>query len=358
MIKSSAINAQAQGDTITRVWLSGIALLVLAMVTVGGATRLTDSGLSITEWLPILGAIPPLSDAAWQVAFEKYKQIPEYQTVNQGMSLAAFKYIYWWEWSHRFLGRFIGIAFAIPFAVLYLTRRLRAGLPLKLLGVLALGALQGFFGWYMVKSGLVDRVDVSHYRLALHLVTAFLILALVVWLVLELAPETPRTHLDTLTGSHAATAWIIVAMVFIQTLFGAFVAGTKAGVGYNTWPLMDGQIVPDGLLQLSPWYLNTLENIIAIQFNHRVMAYALIALSLWHTLSVWRASDDDRCMKSAIILAAALIAQAALGVATLLAVSGAGGIPLGLGLVHQSGAAVIVVIAVWHLHRLTRARRL
>ena len=168
-----------------RVWLFVVAGLVVAMITVGGATRLTDSGLSITEWQPILGVIPPLSEADWQAAFLKYKEIPEYRDVNAGMSLEAFKFIYWWEWSHRFLGRFIGIAFALPLLAFWIAGRLPPRLAPKLLGVLALGAFQGFVGWYMVRSGLVDRVDVSHYRLALHLGLAFLILALLVWLALE-----------------------------------------------------------------------------------------------------------------------------------------------------------------------------
>src|ERR1700675_2770936 len=165
-----------------RVWLLAVAALVFAMVVVGGATRLTESGLSITEWRPLLGAIPPLNEADWQSAFEKYKAIPEYSIVNAGMSLAEFKFIYWWEWTHRLLGRLIGVAFALPFLAFWIAGRLRPGLPLKLIGILTLGGLQGFIGWYMVRSGLVDRIDVSQYRLALHLLTAFALLALLVWL--------------------------------------------------------------------------------------------------------------------------------------------------------------------------------
>ncbi|WP_296205584.1 COX15/CtaA family protein, partial [uncultured Hyphomicrobium sp.] len=179
--------AHAAGwDRAVQVWLWIIALLVLAMITVGGATRLTDSGLSITEWKPILGAIPPLTDAHWQEAFAKYKEIPEYHLVNKGMSLEAFKAIYWWEWGHRFLGRIIGLAFALPFAVFWFMGALRPGYPVRLAGVLGLGGIQGAIGWYMVQSGLVDRVDVSQYRLALHLTVAFMILALVVWLAREI----------------------------------------------------------------------------------------------------------------------------------------------------------------------------
>jgi cytochrome c oxidase assembly protein subunit 15 len=176
-------------DWPVRMWLWCMAALVFAMIVVGGATRLTDSGLSITEWKPIMGAIPPLSDADWHDAFEKYKQIPEYHLVNKGMSLEAFKAIFWWEWAHRFLGRFIGLAFAAPFLAFWLTGRLRAGFAKKLSAVLALGAVQGGIGWYMVSSGLVERVDVSQYRLALHLSVAFLILATLVWLASSLSPR-------------------------------------------------------------------------------------------------------------------------------------------------------------------------
>ena len=182
----------AAHDRIVQAWLIAIGLLVFGMVVVGGATRLTDSGLSITEWQPILGIIPPLSDADWQTAFAKYKLIPEYREINAGMSLAEFKFIYWWEWAHRFLGRMIGIAFALPFAFFWLKGWLRPGMIPQLLGVFALGGLQGFFGWYMVQSGLAERVDVSHYRLALHLTTAFVILACVVWLACDLAPQGTR----------------------------------------------------------------------------------------------------------------------------------------------------------------------
>lgn len=336
------------GTRPVRAWLALVALLVFAMIVVGGATRLTDSGLSITEWQPILGAIPPLGDADWMTAFEKYKQIPEYHLVNKGMSLEEFKVIYWWEWSHRFLGRFIGIAFAIPFVVFWLMRRLPAGYPPKLAGVLALGGLQGFIGWYMVSSGLVDRIDVSHYRLALHLGVAFLILALLVWLALDLAPRRTDVHLHTLTRSQRYTAALVLGLVLLQVLLGALVAGLKAGLTYNTWPLMDGRFIPNGLDTLSPWYLNLFENVTTVQFNHRMAAYAIVVIAVLHALSLLR-GDDDRVANSAAVLVIALLAQMGLGIWTLLAAQGA--IPIGLGLAHQGGAAIVLVIAVWHFHR-------
>ncbi|MFN3868348.1 MAG: COX15/CtaA family protein, partial [Hyphomicrobiaceae bacterium] len=321
-------------------------------IVVGGATRLTDSGLSITEWQPLLGAIPPLTDAHWQEAFDKYRQIPEYKIVNKGMSLDEFKFIYWWEWSHRFLGRFIGVAFAVPFVIFIALRKLRPGYALKLAGVLALGALQGFFGWYMVKSGLVERVDVSHYRLALHLFTAFLILALLVWLALELETRPATIRLDTLTPGHRRMAWALVLLIMAQVVLGAFVAGLKAGLTYNTWPLMDGELVPDGLLLMQPWYVNFAENITTVQFDHRVVAYVIVLLAILHAFRLARV-DDDAVRWSGAVLAVAVLLQMGLGIWTLLAAEGS--IPIGLGLAHQGFAAIVLVIAVWHLHRVLRS---
>lgn len=335
-----------------RIWLYGVALLVFAMIVVGGATRLTDSGLSITEWQPILGAIPPLTEAHWLAAFEKYKQIPEYHEVNNGMPLADFKFIYWWEWSHRFLGRFIGIAFALPLAVFWLRRRIPQGFGVKLAGVLALGGLQGAIGWYMVKSGLVERVDVSHYWLALHLVTAFVILGLLLWLARDFALRTTDARFGAVDRRHTTTAWLLVILLLVQVVLGAFVAGTKAGLTYNTWPLMDGRFIPDGLFTMSPWPLNLVENITTIQFDHRMMAYALVALTLWHLVSLNSVGDGGLGVSTGIVLIA-MLAQAGLGIWTLLAAEGE--IPIGLGLAHQGGAAVVFALAVVHLHRVVQS---
>ncbi|MFM1816241.1 MAG: hypothetical protein RLZ98_2936 [Pseudomonadota bacterium] len=323
-----------------KAWLVVVALLVFAMVIVGGATRLTDSGLSITEWQPILGVIPPLSEADWQVALEKYRQIPEYQQVNKGMSLEAFKAIFWWEWAHRFLGRFIGLAFALPLAVFWWRGMLPGWLAWRGLAILALGALQGFVGWYMVMSGLVDRVDVSHYRLALHLTIAFVILAALVWTILDLEQRVaPRIQ---------SWAAVIVGVILLQVVLGAFVAGTKAGLSYNTWPLMDGAFVPDGMWSMSPWWINPLENLAQIQFNHRVLAYVILAISVWQVVRLWGCPD----WASAGWVLAAVIGQIGLGIWTLLAAQGA--IPIGLGIKHQAFAAVVLALAVWHLHAASR----
>ena len=338
--------------TMVRAWLMGVALLVFAMIVVGGATRLTDSGLSITEWQPIIGAIPPMNKAHWLEAFDKYKQIPEYQEINKGMSLEAFKSIYWWEWSHRFLGRFIGLAFALPLLIFWVLGRIPRGFGGKFLTVLALGGLQGGIGWFMVTSGLVDRVDVSHYRLAMHLGTAFLILGALIWLAEELRPADATIRLDPISAGHLRFARILAAVLFVQVLLGALVAGLKAGLTYNTWPLMDGRFIPNGLFTLAPWYENFFENITTVQFDHRMMAYFVAGLAAWHLFQL-RGTADGRLTVSAAALLIAILAQMGLGIWTLL--SAQGSIPIGLGLAHQGGGAVVFAIAVWHLHRISRS---
>ena len=340
---------RTSADRAVQTWLAIVALLVLLMIIVGGATRLTDSGLSITEWQPILGAIPPLTEAHWLEALEKYRQIPEYQLVNKGMSLDEFKVIYWWEWGHRFLGRIIGLAFAIPLAVFAWRGMLRPGALPKYAGVLALGGLQGAIGWYMVSSGLVDRVDVSHYRLALHLSVAFLILGLLVWLAMDLRDEN-TTHSGHLPTNAATLALLILFVVFAQVALGAFVAGLKAGLAYNTWPLMNGQIIPDDLFVMSPGLINFVENATTVQFNHRLVAYLVVALGLWHVMSILQSKCSGEIRTSAILLAAGLLAQMVLGIVTLLYA-----VPIGLGIAHQGFAAIVLAIAVRHLWLVRRA---
>lgn len=346
-------DARVPAPRLVQAWLYAVAGLVVLMVMVGGATRLTDSGLSITEWRPILGAVPPLSDADWQEAFAKYKEIPEYREVNRGMSLEAFKVIFWWEWGHRFLGRIIGVAFALPLIFFWATGRLPKGLGLPLTGLFALGGLQGAIGWYMVQSGLTEGIDVSPYRLALHLTMAIVILALLVWTALGLGPAPSGVRLATLSRGQRMRARLILALLFVQIVAGAFVAGHKAGLTYNTWPLMGGSLIPEGLATLSPLWLNAVENITTIQFNHRLLAYILVALALWHALSVWRTADADDQRWSAALLGLGFLGQAVLGIATLVSVTDAK-IPVALGVAHQAGAAVLVWIAVWHLATMVR----
>lgn len=340
--------AAARNLAHVRIWLLAVAALVFLMVSVGGATRLTGSGLSITEWQPIMGTVPPLTDADWETAFAKYRQIPQYEHVNRGMSLQAFKAIFWWEWTHRFLGRLVGIAFLVPLLYFLAARQLpRTAMP-KLVGLFALGGLQGFIGWYMVSSGLADRISVSQYRLALHLTLAIVILGALVWMALSLDD---RRGAAAQACEHRVASAVLVGLVLLQTALGALVAGLKAGFSYNTWPLMDGQLVPGGLSVMQPWYVNLFENALTVQFNHRLVAYALVFAALWHVTSVLQDVAGQRIRLSACVLAGAIVAQAALGIATLLA-----RVPLALGLAHQAGAATVFVVAVWHLHRVWRPR--
>ena len=345
---ASSVGTAAHRVDPVRVWLFAVAALVFAMVSVGGATRLTGSGLSITEWKPIMGAIPPLSDAAWQEVLEKYRQIPQYQHVNKGMSLEAFKRIFWWEWSHRFLARFVGVAFLVPFLFFLATGRIARPLVPKLAGLFALGGLQGAIGWYMVASGLSERTSVSQYRLAVHLSLAIVIFAGLLWIALSLGPrEARRQHLPSFYRKSAV--WIL-GLVFLQIVAGAFVAGLKAGNDYNTWPLMDGRFIPQGLGIMSPWWANLFENATTVQFNHRMLAYVVTAVAIWHVWSLLSRTDDRQVRMSGLALAGTVLAQVALGVWTLLAQ-----VPLSLGLAHQAGAVTVFGIALWHLHVLRTA---
>jgi cytochrome c oxidase assembly protein subunit 15 len=330
-----------------RLWLLAVAALVFLLVSVGGATRLTGSGLSITEWQPIVGAVPPLTEESWQEAFAKYRQTPQYERLNRGMSLEAFKFIFWWEWGHRFLGRLVGVAFLVPFLYFLAVGRISRRLAGRLGGIFALGALQGAVGWYMVRSGLADRIDVSQYRLALHLGLAMLIFGALIWTALSLGEAAERRPSTSAAGAGAGIALLIVALLFVQIVLGALVAGLKAGLAYNTWPLMDGRLVPSGLGVMEPWYLNLFENALTVQFNHRLAAYLLVGAVAWHMVGLLRGSDDPRARRSGVVLFAAMLAQAALGIWTLLA-----HVPLALGLAHQAGAAAVFGLAVWHLHTL------
>lgn len=332
---------QIAARPIVRTWLFCIAFLVFSIVIVGGATRLTDSGLSITEWLPLLGAIPPLNEADWLVAFEKYRQIPEYKLVNKGMSLEAFKFIYWWEWGHRFLGRFIGLAFFVPFVWLLATKRVERRLVPHLAMLFVLGGLQGALGWYMVSSGLVDRVDVSQYRLAAHLALAVAIFGYLVWLALNVVPQESGST----DGKATPSAIVVCVLIYIQIILGAFVAGLDAGQGYNTWPMMDGAFVPSGLLAMDPAWRNFFESALTVQFIHRIFAYLVLAVGAWHIAKVFRFAPEGEAQLSAGLLGLVMLVQVGLGIWTLLA-----RVPISLGLLHQGGAIVLLGIGLWHLH--------
>jgi cytochrome c oxidase assembly protein subunit 15 len=326
-----------------RAWLMVVAFLVLAIVVVGGATRLTDSGLSITEWKPLLGAIPPLSHADWLEAFEKYKQIPQYQLVNKGMSLEEFQFIYWWEWAHRFFARIIGAVVLIPMLFFWFTGRLERWLAPRLIGLFVLGGLQGAMGWYMVASGLSERTSVSQYRLAAHLGLAVIVFGVIVWVILELGRRHP-VRIASGLGQHGAK-WL-VAMIFVQVLLGGLVAGLDAGMGYNTWPLMDGALIPAGLFHMSPWWINAFENAMTVQFNHRMLAYLIALVVLIHCVFVHRKGLSAAVRTSSLVLVALVFLQAAAGILTLIYQ-----VPLTLALIHQAGAVILLGAALWHLDR-------
>jgi cytochrome c oxidase assembly protein subunit 15 len=322
-------------------WLGALAALIVAMILVGGATRLTDSGLSITEWQPVVGVIPPLSEPDWHEAFSAYKTIPEYTELKRGMSLEEFKTIYWWEWAHRFLGRLIGIAFFVPFVLFWIAGYIPARLLPRLVALFFLGGLQGALGWYMVMSGLSERTDVSQYRLGAHFGLALTILGYTLWLLFSVggargAAARPR-------GS-VWVASLVLGLIFVQMLAGALVAGLDAGMGYNSWPLINGAFVPAGLTEASPWYLNLFENPLAVQFNHRMLGYAVVLAALGQSLWLALKGAPPPLLGSALTLALLAVLQAALGVWTLLLA-----VPIFLGLAHQAGAIAVFAVALYHL---------
>jgi len=333
------MSAQTHNRRLVRLWLYAVCLLIFIMVIVGGATRLTDSGLSITEWKPLLGIIPPLSVADWQLAFEKYQQIPEYTQINKGMSLSEFKFIYWWEWGHRFLGRFIGLFVAVPLAFFWISGRLEGFLKPRLLGLFALGALQGVIGWWMVKSGLVERVDVSQYRLAMHLTLACLIFAYAMWLARGLA-----THSDeTTAGAVKYLAPIVFAAIVVQIFLGALVAGLDAGLAFNDWPTMDGAVIPGDLWIQSPAWINLFENPKTVQYVHRMTAYAVLMLVVLQMIVTLRSESGDTHKRRSVLLVFLALAQAAIGVVTLVLQ-----VPLSWALLHQGGAVILLGFATAH----------
>ena len=331
-----------------RGWLWAVAACIFLMVVVGGATRLTQSGLSITEWKPVMGIVPPLSQDAWQAEFDKYRAIPQYAQLFPDMDLAGFKSIFYWEWAHRLLGRCIGIVMAVPLIGFWVTGRLTPGLKPQLVGLFALGGLQGLIGWFMVKSGLSERTEVSQYFLALHLVTASITFVWSIWLA-EGLRAAPATRAKPATDRLRRTATLIVAAILLQVGLGALVAGLHAGLTYNTWPLMDGQIVPPlaDLARHSPLWSNLFENITTVQFDHRMVAYLVLGLALYHAADAWRTVPGTPVARRAVILVGVVLAQATIGVTTLLLV-----VPLWAALLHQAFAMVVLGTAVLHRRRL------
>jgi heme a synthase len=329
------------------IWLFVVAAMVLAMVIVGGATRLTDSGLSITEWKPVTGAVPPLSETDWQSEFARYRQIPQYSQLNAGMALSDFKAIYWWEWSHRLLGRLLGVVFFVPFVVFAVRRRLPRRLFLRLGGIFILGGLQGLVGWWMVASGLTHRVSVAPERLMVHLGLAFALLGLLLWTALDAWSGSARQTLPSPWGRRAA--WLI-GLVYLQVLLGALVAGNDAGLVYNDWPLMNGRLLPDDYVGADLW-ATLAHSQGAVQLHHRLVAYVLTVVAVVVGAAAWRSRYLARESKLlALAVAGAVLLQAVLGVATLMTHA-----PLALSIAHQLLAALVLALAVafgWRVRRI------
>jgi len=343
--ESEAARRRPEGAVRVAVWLLLCCALVFAMVVIGGVTRLTHSGLSITEWQPIVGVLPPMTDAQWNEIFAKYQATPEYRQMNRGMSLEAFKHIFWWEYVHRLLGRVVGAAFLLPLLWFVARRTIPPRLAPQLFGVFLLGALQGALGWYMVQSGLVDNPRVSHLRLTAHLGLAFLIFAALFWTALSLLY--PKNGIDAPKSvSLRRAAYLVAILVFIMALSGGLVAGTRAGFAYNSFPLMNGHVIPPEIMMIDPWYLNFFNNMATVQFDHRVLALVLagsIPLVWWKTRT--SPGVGKRARIGANILFAMLAVQVALGICSLILV-----VPLPLAAAHQAGALLLFAASLYLAH--------
>jgi cytochrome c oxidase assembly protein subunit 15 len=328
-------------------WLLVCCALVFAMVVVGGVTRLTRSGLSIVEWQPLMGAIPPLTEAHWQELFDKYRQTPEYLQVNKGMSLHEFKGIFWWEYLHRLLGRLIGLVFFVPLLWFIAKRKVEWALVPRLVAIFLLGGMQGAIGWWMVKSGLISDPRVSHVRLSIHLGLAFLIFAAMFWTALGLRAGGPARdpHRRRLAGYGAGLS----VLTFVMVLSGALVAGTRAGYAYNTFPLMNGHFFPPEYFMLQPWWDNFLHNMATVQFNHRLIAWLLFFAIPVYWWALRRGAPPPQARLASNLLLVMLALQLALGISTLLL-----GVPVALGAMHQAGAMVLFALMLWTTHSLGR----
>ena len=340
------MTSQLKSERAIAVWLFVMCGLIFAMVLLGGITRLTHSGLSMVEWRPLMGTLPPMSEAAWQVVFGKYQQFPEYQKINLGMTLSEFKRIFLFEYAHRVFGRAIGVAFILPFLYFLIRGRLTWRLAPKLAVMFVLGGLQGLLGWYMVKSGLVDRPDVSAYRLTAHLGLAVVIYAYILWVAMSLWRTAEGAGPPARQSIRIATP-ILTGTIFLTILSGGFVAGNDAGLAYNNFPLMDGRLVPTDIFRLEPWWRNFFENLPLVQLNHRLFALLIViaSLALWGLSFREPLSRNARCAFAA--WAGMVIVQLGLGIATLLLF-----VPIWLGALHQAGALLTFTMALWTCHEL------
>lgn len=334
-------------DRAVGLWLLACCAMILAMAVIGAITRLTESGLSIMEWAPVSGILPPLSQGEWERVFALYRQIPEYMQENAGMTLDEFKTIFWWEYIHRLWGRLIGVVFAVPLAWFWLRGRIDRPLGWRLLIAFALGAAQGLLGWFMVASGFAERTDVSQYRLTAHLLLALAIYGYLLWLALGVLWPNPERSDDPATPALRRALVGLLALVAITIASGGFVAGLNAGLTYNSFPLMDGDLIPRGYGMMTPWFANLFENIAAVQFNHRLLAVLTVTLAV--ALWLWSLSRDlapGAQMGFAALAILALI-QLALGITALLLV-----VPVTLGALHQAGAILVLTAALWTLYHL------
>lgn len=333
---------QATNDKLIARWLLTCAVVIFGMILLGGVTRLTDSGLSMVEWRPLMGIIPPLSQADWQDLFLKYQQFPEYQKINLGMTMSEFKVIFMYEYLHRVLGRLIGLIFFIPFVYFYFSRRISPRLLPKLLLMLVLGGCQGLMGWYMVKSGLVDVPHVSQYRLTAHLGLAIVIYGFIIWTVFGLINK----PCDQPSGL-GKPACILSALVFLMILSGGLVAGTKAGYAYSTWPLMGDSFVPAGLYAMSPAWLSAFENITTIQFNHRIFAYIIALLLISFSVFALRKNISSNVRIGIYSMLFLLVVQITLGISTLIF-----HVPVAIAAAHQMGAVALLTATLFISHSL------
>ncbi len=331
------LTLQQRYDRQVATWLLFCATVIFGMILLGAVTRLTGSGLSMVEWKPLMGVIPPLSEEAWQETFEKYRQYPEYQKVNKGMSVHEFKSIFMFEYLHRVLGRVIGVIFFFPMVYFAWRGRVRPGLMPKLIVLFFMGGLQGLLGWYMVKSGLVDNPRVSHYRLTAHLGVAVAIYAYMLWLAFDLLPRTATQADRTRRGPYALWSLVLVLLVYLMILSGGLVAGTRAGLVYPTWPLMGDSFFPPGLYAMTPAWLSIFEDLTTIQFNHRMFAYLLVLLLGSFAFLAWRGAADARDRTGAVLVVVMLTVQVLLGISTLLL-----HVPVAVATLHQGGAVLLL----------------
>jgi len=341
---------EIENDRAIARWLIACAVLIFAMVVLGGVTRLTGSGLSMVNWHPIHGVVPPISEQEWAEEFAHYKQSPEFKKINHAMTVDGFKQIFYFEYGHRVLGRFIGLFFLLPFLYFYFARKIKPGLTPKLIVMFFLGGLQGLLGWYMVKSGLVDNPHVSQYRLTAHLIAAILIYAFILWTAMGLLNRDPRiSKRDSLYPGFRRSAHYLMLLVVVTILSGGFVAGLKAGLIFNSFPTMGGHWIPPGLMALNPLYLNLFENMVTVQFDHRVLAIGTgILLLVYWLLSKFRSFDVATAI-SFNLVGLMVVVQVILGISTLLL-----HVPVWLATTHQAGALLLFTVVLFNMHKLSR----